>query len=94
MSQGPYQEGDGLGRLLDATQGGSYFSAAINTNGNRDKVINALYVNLVGGTIATNIATQPTFTSVQTELDALITPETTMSETEFLGEIVRRTGCG
>jgi hypothetical protein len=62
-----------FGAGFDATQGGSYFSAPINTNSNRDAVINALYVNLVGGTISANLATQPTFASVQAELDALIT---------------------
>ena len=62
-----------FGAGFDATQGGSYFSGAINTNGNRDKVINALYLNLVGGTIGTPLATQPSFLAVQTELDALIT---------------------
>ena len=36
-------------------------------------MINALYTNLVGGTIGANLATQPTFASVQAELDSLIT---------------------
>lgn len=62
-----------FGSGFDPTQGGSYFAGAINTNSNRDAVINALYVNLVGGTIGANLATQPTFASVQTELDSLIT---------------------
>jgi hypothetical protein len=62
-----------FGAGFDPTQGGSYFSAPINTNSNRDAVINALYQNLVGGTITTNLLTQPSFASVQTELDALIT---------------------
>jgi Concanavalin A-like lectin/glucanases superfamily len=62
-----------FGAGFDPTQGGSYFAAPINTNSNRDAVINALYVNLVGGTITANLATQPTFASVQAELDALIT---------------------
>jgi len=62
-----------FGSAFDPTQGGSYFSGAINTGSNRDTVINALYTNLVGGTIAVNLATQPTFLSVQTELDSLIT---------------------
>ena len=62
-----------FGAGFDPTQGGSYFAGAINTNSNRDAVINALYVNLVGGTITANLATQPTFSSVQAELDALIT---------------------
>jgi len=62
-----------FGAGFDATQGGSFFSGAINTNSNRDKVINALYVNLVGGTIGANLASQPSFASVQAELDALIT---------------------
>jgi hypothetical protein len=62
-----------FGAGFDPTQGGSYFSGAINTNSNRDKVINALYVNLVGGTISANLATQPTFAAVQSELDSLIT---------------------
>jgi Concanavalin A-like lectin/glucanases superfamily len=62
-----------FGAGFDPTQGGTYFSGAINTNSNRDKVINALYVNLVGGTIGANLATQPPFSSVQAELDSLIT---------------------
>ena len=62
-----------FGAGFDATQGGAYFSGAINTNSNRDKVINALYLNLVGGTLGANLGTQPSFTAVQTELDALIT---------------------
>ncbi len=62
-----------FGAGFDPTQGGSYFSAPINTNSNRDQVINGLYVNLVGGTIGANLGTQPNFPSVQTELDALIT---------------------
>ena len=36
-------------------------------------MINALYTNLVGGTTTANLATQPSFASVQAELDALIT---------------------
>ena len=62
-----------FGAGFDPTQGGSYFAAPINTNSNRDAVINALYTNLVGGTISTNLATQPTFAEVQSELDSLIT---------------------
>jgi Concanavalin A-like lectin/glucanases superfamily len=62
-----------FGSGFDPTQPGSYFSAPINQSSNRDLVINALYQNIVGGTITTNLLTQPTFTSVQTELDALIT---------------------
>jgi hypothetical protein len=62
-----------FGNSFDPAQGGSYFSAPINQSSNRDLVINALYQNIVGGTITTNLLTQPTFTSVQTELDALIT---------------------
>jgi hypothetical protein len=62
-----------FGAGFDATQGGTYFSAPINTNSHRDQVINALYTNLVGGTISANLATQPSFASVQTELDSLIT---------------------
>ena len=62
-----------FGAGFDPTQGGSYFSGAINTNSNRDQVINALYVNLVGGTIGANIGTQPSFAAVQAELDSLIT---------------------
>ncbi|HTY93770.1 MAG TPA: LamG domain-containing protein [Steroidobacteraceae bacterium] len=62
-----------FGAGFDPTQGGSYFSGAINTNSNRDAVINALYVNLVGGTIGANLATQPPFSAVQSELDSLIT---------------------
>jgi Concanavalin A-like lectin/glucanases superfamily len=62
-----------FGSSFDPTQGGSYFSAPINSGSNRDTVINSLYQNLVGGTITTNILTQPTFASVQSELDLLIT---------------------
>ena len=62
-----------FGAGFDPTQGGSYFSAPINTNSNRDAVINALYTNLVGGTITANLATQPTFAEVQAELNSLIT---------------------
>jgi len=62
-----------FGAGFDPTQGGSYFAAPINTSSNRDAVINALYTNLVGGTISTNLATQPTFAEVQSELDSLIT---------------------
>ncbi len=62
-----------FGSSFDPTQGGSYFSAPINSGSNRDTVINSLYQNIVGGSIATNLLTQPSFTSVQSELDALIT---------------------
>jgi Concanavalin A-like lectin/glucanases superfamily len=62
-----------FGSSFDPTQGGSYFSAPINSGSNRDTVINSLYQNLVGGTITANILTQPTFASVQFELDSLIT---------------------
>ncbi len=62
-----------FGAGFDPTQGGSYFSGAINTNSNRDKVINALYTNLVGGTTLVNLGSQPSFATVQAELDALIT---------------------
>jgi hypothetical protein len=62
-----------FGSGFDATQGGTYFAGAINTTSNRDMVINALYTNLVGGTITANLASQPTFLEVQTELNALIT---------------------
>ena len=62
-----------FGSSFDPTQGGSYFSAPINSGSNRDTVINALYQNIIGGTVTTNILTQPTFASVQTELDSLIT---------------------
>ncbi|HTV78989.1 MAG TPA: LamG domain-containing protein [Steroidobacteraceae bacterium] len=62
-----------FGSGFDPTQGGNYFSAPINSGSNRDLVINALYQNIVGGTVTTNILTQPTFASVQTELDSLIT---------------------
>jgi len=62
-----------FGSSFDPTQGGSYFSAPINSGSNRDTVINSLYQNLVGGTITTNILTQPSFASVQSELDSLIT---------------------
>ena len=51
-------------------------------------VINALYTNLVGGTITANLATQPTFASVQTELDSLITALTPAS----YASTVRRSG--
>ena len=68
-----------FGAGFDPTQGGTYFTAPINTNSNRDMVINALYMNLVGGTITANLATQPTFASVQTELDSLITALTPAS---------------
>jgi len=62
-----------FGSSFDPTQGGSYFSAPINSGSNRDTVINSLYQNLVGGTVTTNLLTQPTFASVQSELDSLIT---------------------
>ena len=62
-----------FGSGFDPTQGGNYFSAPINSGSNRDTVINSLYQNIVGGTITTNILTQPSFATVQTELDALIT---------------------
>ncbi len=62
-----------FGAGFDPTQGGSYFANPINTNSARDAVINALYTNLVGGTINVNLATQPTFASVQAELNSLIT---------------------
>jgi hypothetical protein len=68
-----------FGAGFDPTQGGTYFTAPINTNSNRDMVINALYMNLVGGTITANLATQPTFASVQTELNSLITALTPAS---------------
>jgi cytochrome c553 len=62
-----------FGAGFDPTQGGSYFAGPINSNSNRDAVINALYTNLVGGTTTANLATQPSFASVQAELDGLIT---------------------
>ena len=62
-----------FGAAFDPTQGGSYFSAPINSGSNRDTVINSLYQNIVGGTLTTNILTQPSYASVQTELDSLIT---------------------
>jgi hypothetical protein len=62
-----------FGSSFDPTQGGSYFSAPINSGSNRDTVINSLYQNIVGGTLATNILTQPSYASVQSELDSLIT---------------------
>jgi hypothetical protein len=62
-----------FGSGFDPTQGGSYFSAPLGSGGNRDTVINALYANIVGGSVATNLITQPTYASVSTELDSLIT---------------------
>jgi hypothetical protein len=62
-----------FGGSFDPTQGGTYFSAPLGSGGNRDTVINALYANIVGGSVATNLVTQPTYASVSTELDALIT---------------------
>jgi Concanavalin A-like lectin/glucanases superfamily len=62
-----------FGSSFDPTQGGSYFSAPINSGSNRDTVINSLYQNIVGGTLTTNILTQPSYASVQSELDSLIT---------------------
>jgi Concanavalin A-like lectin/glucanases superfamily len=66
-----------FGSGFDPTQGGTYFSAPLGSGGNRDSVINALYTNIVGGSIATNLVTQPTYASVSTELDSLITNLTT-----------------
>jgi hypothetical protein len=54
-----------FGASFDPTQGGAYF----NTQSNRDLVINALYNNLVGG----SIASQPSLGDVQAELNNLIT---------------------
>ncbi|MGC1458629.1 MAG: LamG domain-containing protein [Steroidobacteraceae bacterium] len=84
-----------FGAGFDPTQGGSYFAGAINTNSNRDAVINALYVNLVGGTINANLATQPTFASVQAELDSLITNLTpsTYANTPGRSGIVTTAAC-
>jgi len=62
-----------FGAGFDPTQGGNYFAAPINSGSNRDLVINALYTNIVGGSTTTNLLSQPTFASVQTELDSLIT---------------------
>jgi hypothetical protein len=62
-----------FGNGFDPTQGGNYFAAPINSGSNRDLVINALYTNIVGGSTTTNLLTQPSFPSVQTELDSLIT---------------------
>ncbi len=62
-----------FGGGFDPTQGGSYFALPIKTGSNRDTVINALYSNIVGGTITTNLLTQPPFAAVQSELDSLIT---------------------
>ena len=59
-----------FGSSFDPTQGGAYFSGT--TNSNRDSVISALYTNLVGGSVSTNLLTQPSFTSVQSELTSLI----------------------
>jgi len=58
-----------FGAGFDPTQGGTYFNSSSNTSA----VVNALYVNLVGGTTTVNLATQPSFASVQTELNGLIT---------------------
>jgi hypothetical protein len=84
-----------FGAGFDPTQGGTYFSAPINTNSNRDMVINALYTNLVGGTITANLATQPTFASVQTELDSLITALTpaTYASTPNRSGVVTKAAC-
>jgi hypothetical protein len=84
-----------FGASFDPTQGGSYFAAPINTNSNRDAVINALYTNLVGGTITANLATQPTFASVQAELDSLITNLTPASYASTTGRsgIVTTAAC-
>jgi hypothetical protein len=84
-----------FGAGFDPTQGGSYFAAPINTNSNRDAVINALYVNLVGGTITANLATQPTFAAVQAELDSLITNLTPASYASTTGRsgIVTTAAC-
>ncbi len=84
-----------FGASFDTTQGGSYFAGAIGTNGNRDAVINALYTNLVGGTISVNLATQPTFLEVQTELDSLITTLTPASYASTSGRsgIVTTAAC-
>ena len=60
-----------FGAGFDPTQGGSYFRA--HNSGNTSAVVDALYTNLVGGTITVNLATQPTFAEVQAELDSLIT---------------------
>jgi hypothetical protein len=62
-----------FGAGFNPTQGGSYFSDTVGSGGNRDKVINNLYTNLVGGSTSVNLATQPPFAAVQSELDALIT---------------------
>jgi hypothetical protein len=69
----PTQRTAFFGGGFDPTQGGSYFSAPINSGSNRDTVINSLYQNIVGGTVTMNLVTQPTFASVQAELDSLIT---------------------
>jgi hypothetical protein len=84
-----------FGAGFDPTQGGSYFSDIVGSGGNRDKVINALYTNLVGGTISANLATQPTFAAVQTELDALITTLTppTYASTPNRSGIVTKAAC-
>ncbi|HEV2700117.1 MAG TPA: LamG domain-containing protein [Steroidobacteraceae bacterium] len=84
-----------FGASFDPTQGGAYFAGAINTSSNRDAVINALYTNLVGGTITVNLATQPTFASVQAELNALITNLTPASYSSTPGRagIVTTAAC-
>jgi hypothetical protein len=84
-----------FGAGFDPTQGGSYFAGAINTNSNRDAVINALYTNLVGGTIAVNLASQPTFLEVQGELDSLITTLTpgTYASTPNRSGVVTTAAC-
>ncbi|HEY1898961.1 MAG TPA: LamG domain-containing protein [Steroidobacteraceae bacterium] len=84
-----------FGAGFDPTQGGSYYSQPINSGSNRDTVINALYTNLVGGTILANLATQPTFASVQTELDSLITSLTPVAYASTLNRsgVVAKAAC-
>ncbi|MEJ0008061.1 MAG: hypothetical protein WDM77_17275 [Steroidobacteraceae bacterium] len=80
-----------FGAGFDASQGGTYFNSSTNTSA----VINALYTNLVGGTTTTNLATQPSFGSVQTELSALITTLTpgTYASTPNRSGIVTKAAC-
>jgi hypothetical protein len=84
-----------FGAGFDPAQGGSYFSDTVGSGGNRDKVINNLYVNLVGGSVSANLATQPTFAAVQSELNALITNLTppTYASTPNRSGIVTKAAC-
>lgn len=83
-----------FGSSFDPTQGGSYLSGSVNSN--RDNVINSLYTNLVGGTVATNLLTQPSYSSVQSELTALITTLTPSqyASTANRAGVVTKAACG